>query len=128
MTYRFGPGFGTQQLGLAVCDPRVYCDGCGADEPYVPIGSRTDIPPEGWRLIRNPDGSRRDFCPQCKASIPGDVACLIQRIRNEERERCAKVCETMAKELYERAYELAFDTETYDALIEAAEKIRKGET
>jgi hypothetical protein len=70
MTCRFGPGFGKQLPGRAPCDPRVYCDSCGADVPAVIIGLRTDIPPEGWRLIYNPDGSRRDFCPQCKALVP----------------------------------------------------------
>lgn len=72
MTYRAGTR-GLSMLGIPDDEPRVICDGDGCrrvlrvNTSHIPPRWLLDgkAPPR-WRLARDENGNRRDFCPRCK--------------------------------------------------------------
>jgi hypothetical protein len=72
VTYRAGLGLGMASLGFTPGPPHLRCDGCGLVLEAVtqrggpPSWLLNRKAPKGWKMIRNDDGTRRDWCPRCK--------------------------------------------------------------
>ena len=72
MSYRCAIGPGMERIGMLPCEAHIRCDGCGVT---ILARTRTGGPPawllnrkapRGWKLIRQPDDTRVDYCPKCK--------------------------------------------------------------
>jgi hypothetical protein len=71
VTYRCGIAFGP-----IARDPDVTCDECGAVVSGIRANGmpaawlRNGKAPPGWKLVRDKDGVRSDYCARCKEIKP----------------------------------------------------------
>lgn len=77
MTYRCAI-FGLEHIGIPSHPvPSIYCDGCGLQRtclkpsgvPYAWL--LNGKAPPGWRCESSEGGTRKDWCPRCKADEKG---------------------------------------------------------
>ena len=74
MTYRCGIGPGIP--GMEPGPPRITCDVCGLQllarrkSGGPPLWLLAGSPPPGWGMVRRPDGTRLDYCPEHKDGAP----------------------------------------------------------
>lgn len=72
MTYHCGVGPRLARIAdVEVCEPHLTCDGCGIvfrwnlNKP-PPMWLLDRKAPRGWRVEREEDGGRSDYCTRCK--------------------------------------------------------------
>lgn len=74
MSYRIGVGPRMARIGIAPCEPAIFCDGCGLVRMVVlhrmggaPGWFMDGKAPPRWKQGKRLDnGQRQDFCLRCK--------------------------------------------------------------
>jgi hypothetical protein len=71
MAYHCGVGPDMEKYGFKSCEPHIKCDRCGAIKflrarVLPPAWFRDNKAAPGWKLIRDGETRRIDYCQRCK--------------------------------------------------------------